>query len=255
MMKGIILAAGRGSRMHPHTHATNKCLLPVGDVPMIVHPLKCLINAGIREICIVTGGDHFDAIAKLLGSGQDLKHLGITVPVSLAYRVQDSPRGSADAIGLARMVVGENAVAVLFGDNIYQDSQVLNDAVASYVSGGHIFLKEVPDELLFEDNKGIRKAKYGMATLQGDKVINIEEKPQHPKSNFAVTGAYLYDKDVFDVVSTLKPSARGELEITDVNNHYINKGTMRSSVIKGWWTDAGSPNTYALANKLLWEKE
>ncbi len=252
-MIGTILAGGTGTRLRPMTYVTNKHLLPVYDKPMIAYPLQYLLNAGITEIFVVTGGEHFAAIAQLLGSGkQTCEKLGLEGKIdSIAYGVQDGAGGIAEALGLARKFVGKDSVAVVLGDNIFKDAYVLRDAVKNFESGGYIFLKQVPDKLLFEEKNGVRKAKYGMAELAGKRVIGIEEKPEKPKSNFAVTGAYIYDNSVFDVIKTLKPSGRGELEITDVNNHYVGRGEMRYSVVDGWWTDAGSVETLHRAGELV----
>jgi glucose-1-phosphate thymidylyltransferase len=264
---GVILAGGWGTRLHPHTRVQNKHLLPVYDKPMIAYPLQYLLNAGITNYFIVTGGEHFAAIAQLLGKGKDLKEtLGLEGRIdSLVYGVQnlpgEKPKGIAEALGLARKYVGNDHVAVVLGDNIYEDEQFLRGAVQHFTGGGHIFLHQVPDDALYEtatgpDGATTRRAKYGMAELgpDGTAVLGIEEKPVTPKSNYAVTGAYLYDNRVFDVIPTLKPSRRGELEITDVNNYFISQGQMRSTVFKGWWTDAGSIPTLNLAGNLIRQK-
>lgn len=230
-MKGIILAGGTGSRLYPLTKVTNKHLLPVGDQPMIYHPINKLTEAGIEEILIVTGTEHMGDVVNLLGSGKDFG-------CRFTYKVQDEAGGIAQALGLAENFAGGDPVVVILGDNIFESS--LNEAVESFEGqGAQILIKEVPDP-----------GRYGVAELDGDKVISIEEKPEEPKSNYAVTGIYFYDPEVFECIRTLKPSDRGELEITDVNNYYISKGTMKSAEMKGWWTDAGTPESYRLANKL-----
>lgn len=230
-MKGIILAGGTGSRLYPLTKVTNKHLLPVGDKPMIYHPIEKLTEAGIEEILIVTGTEHMGDVVNLLGSGKDFG-------CRFTYKVQDEAGGIAQALGLAENFAGGEPVVVILGDNIFESS--LKEAVQNYEgSGAQILIKEVPDP-----------GRYGVAELQGEKVMSIEEKPEQPKSNYAVTGIYFYDAEVFECIRTLKPSDRGELEITDVNNHYISKGAMKSSEMKGWWTDAGTPDSYRLANKL-----
>jgi len=255
-MIGALLAGGTGTRLKPMTYVTNKHLLPVYDKPMIAYPLQYLLNAGITEIFVVTGGEHFDQVGKLLGSGKKVcEKLGLEGRIdSIAFGVQDGAGGIAEALGLARKFAGDDSVAVVLGDNIFEDGHVLRGAVKNFESGGHIFLKHVPDKILFEEKDGMRKAKYGMAELSGRQVIGIEEKPEKPKSNYAVTGAYVYDNSVFDVIKTLKPSGRGELEITDVNNYYVQKGRMHYSIVNGWWTDAGSIDALRRATNLVWKR-
>jgi glucose-1-phosphate thymidylyltransferase len=252
-VKGIVLAGGSGSRLRPLTLVTNKHLLPVYDKPMIYWPLDNLLKAGIKDVFVVTGGDHFDAVGALLGSGDedDLKALGLEGPANFCYGVQKKAAGIAHALGLAREFSGIDPVAVVLGDNIFQDRSFLLEAKNKFVKGAHIFVKEVPEELLYEEIKGKQRAKYGIAEIKNGLVVSIEEKPEKPKSNLAVTGAYLYDPRVFDVVRTLKPSWRGELEITDVNNHFINAGMMTYSVVEGEWTDAGSIETLQRASHLV----
>lgn len=231
-MKGIILAGGTGSRLYPLTKVTNKHLLPVGEKPMIYHPIEKLIEVGIEEILIVTGTEHMGDVVNLLGSGKDFN-------CRFTYKVQDEAGGIAQALGLAENFAGNDPVIVILGDNIFENS--LKTAVKNYDgSGAQILIQEVKDP-----------ERYGVAELDGDKVISIDEKPQEPKSNFAVTGIYFYDAKVFECIKTLKPSGRGELEITDVNNFYITQGQMKSSVLEGWWTDAGTPDSYKHANKLV----
>ncbi|MEQ9089884.1 MAG: sugar phosphate nucleotidyltransferase [Balneola sp.] len=231
-MKGIILAGGTGSRLYPLTKVTNKHLLPVGEKPMIYHPIEKLTEVGIEEILIVTGTEHMGDVVNLLGSGKDFN-------CRFTYKVQDEAGGIAQALGLAENFAGNDPVIVILGDNIFENS--LKTAVKNYDgSGAQILIQEVEDP-----------ERYGVAELRGDKVISIDEKPQDPKSNFAVTGIYFYDAKVFECIKTLKPSGRGELEITDVNNFYIKQGQMKSSVLEGWWTDAGTPDSYKHANKLV----
>lgn len=231
-MKGIILAGGTGSRLYPLTKVTNKHLLPVGEKPMIYHPIEKLTEVGIEEILIVTGTEHMGDVVNLLGSGKDFN-------CRFTYKVQDEAGGIAQALGLAENFAGNDPVVVILGDNIFEHS--LQKAVSNYSgSGAQILIQEVEDP-----------ERYGVAELDGDKVISIDEKPQEPKSNFAVTGIYFYDAKVFECIKTLKPSGRGELEITDVNNYYIKQGQMKSSVLEGWWTDAGTPDSYKHANKLV----
>ncbi|MEX0723630.1 MAG: sugar phosphate nucleotidyltransferase [Gracilimonas sp.] len=231
-MKGIILAGGTGSRLFPLTKVTNKHLLPIGDKPMIYHPIEKLTEVGIEEILIVTGTDHMGDVVNLLGSGKDFG-------CRFTYKVQDEAGGIAQALGLAENFAGNEPVVVILGDNIFETS--LQKAMDNYDgSGSQILIKEVPDP-----------KRYGVAELDGDKVISIDEKPENPKSRYAVTGIYFYDAKVYDCIKTLKPSGRGELEITDVNNFYIQKGEMKSSVMEGWWTDAGTPESYQIANELV----
>ncbi|MFP8488580.1 sugar phosphate nucleotidyltransferase [Gracilimonas sp. Q87] len=231
-MKGIILAGGTGSRLYPLTKVTNKHLLPVGDKPMIYHPIEKLIEVGIDEILIVTGTEHMGAVVNLLGSGKDFD-------CRFTYKVQDEAGGIAQALGLAENFAGNEPVLVILGDNIFETS--LKEAVKDYPGkGAQILIQDVPDP-----------KRYGVAEIDGDKVISIEEKPEEPKSSYAVTGIYFYDPSVFECIKTLKPSGRGELEITDVNNYYIQKSEMKSSVLKGWWTDAGTPESYQIANELI----
>ncbi|XWN38634.1 MAG: sugar phosphate nucleotidyltransferase [Balneola sp.] len=231
-MKGIILAGGTGSRLYPLTKVTNKHLLPVGEKPMIYHPIEKLTEVGIEEILIVTGTEHMGDVVNLLGSGKDFN-------CRFTYKVQDEAGGIAQALGLAENFAGNDPVIVILGDNIFENS--LSTAVKNYDgAGAQILIQEVEDP-----------ERYGVAELEGEKVISIDEKPQEPKSNFAVTGIYFYDANVFECIKTLKPSGRGELEITDVNNYYIKQGQMKSSVLEGWWTDAGTPDSYKHANKLV----
>lgn len=231
-MKGIILAGGTGSRLYPLTKVTNKHLLPVGNKPMIYHPIEKLIEVGIQEILIVTGTDHMGDVVNLLGSGKDFG-------CKFTYKVQDEAGGIAQALGLAENFAGDEPVIVILGDNIFEAT--LQKAVDNYSgSGSQILIQEVHDP-----------KRYGVAELNGDNVISIEEKPANPKSNYAVTGIYFYDANVFECIKTLKPSGRGELEITDVNNFYIQNGKMKSSELEGWWTDAGTPESYKHANTLV----
>ena len=236
-MKGVILAGGTGSRLFPLTKVTNKHLLPVGRKPMILHPIDKLIKAGITDIVIVTGVEHMGAVVNLLGSGKDYG-------VRFGYKVQDEAGGIAQALGLVKDFIHDSKFVTILGDNIFSDD--LNDFVTAYQEqkkGARVILKEVPDP-----------GRYGVAELQGNKILSIEEKPKTPKSNFAVTGIYFYDSTVFDVIKTLKPSGRGELEITDVNNYYVQQGTLTCDFFKGAWTDAGTFNSLYLANRLMFEE-
>jgi glucose-1-phosphate thymidylyltransferase len=230
-MKGIILAGGTGSRLFPLTKVTNKHLLPVYDKPMIYYPLQTLITAGITEIMIVSGRGHAGHFLELLGSGMDFG-------VSLTYEIQETAGGIAQALGHAESWADDEGVAVILGDNIFQDT--VKSDVASFRKGAKIFLKEVTDA-----------DRFGVAEFRNDRVISIEEKPQHPRSNFAVTGLYLYDSEVFSIIRTLKPSGRGELEITDVNNAYIKKEMMQYTILKGFWSDAGTFDSLLRASILV----
>lgn len=223
-MKGVVLAGGLGSRLHPLTKVTNKHLLQVYDRPMIYYPIQTLVNAGIKEILLVTGGNNAGDFLKLLGNGKDfgLQHLN--------YTYQQGEGGIADALRLAEFFVGKDQCCVMLGDNIIE-TNILGPARAfqKQEKGAKILLKEVPDP-----------QRFGVAELVGDRVVKIEEKPARPKSPYAVTGIYFYDHTVFDVARTLTPSPRGELEITDVNNAYIARGEMTWDRLEGWWTDAGT---------------
>jgi glucose-1-phosphate thymidylyltransferase len=230
-MRGIILAGGTGSRLFPLTKVTNKHLLPVYDKPMIYYPLQTLVNAGITDIMIVSGRGHAGHFLELLGSGAEFG-------VNLTYEIQEKAGGIAQALGLAEKWADDEPVAVILGDNIFQDD-VKND-VASFRTGAKIFLKEVPDA-----------GRFGVAELGTDRVLSIEEKPKRPKSNYAVTGLYLYDADVFSIIPRLKPSGRGELEITDVNNAYLKKGLMQYAILKGFWSDAGTFDSLLRAGMLV----
>jgi glucose-1-phosphate thymidylyltransferase len=230
-MKGIILAGGTGSRLYPLTKVTNKHLLPVYDKPMIYYPLSTLIKAGISEIMIVSGRGHAGHFLELLGSGTEFD-------ARLTYEIQESAGGIAQALGLAEGWADDEEVAVILGDNIFQDD--VREEVASFSSGAKIFLREVPDAY-----------RFGVAELADNRVVSIEEKPKNPRTNYAVTGLYLYDPEVFSIIKTLKPSGRGELEITDVNNAYIRKGQMQYAILKGYWTDAGTFESLLRASLLV----
>ncbi len=234
-MKGIVLAGGMGTRLFPLTKVTNKHLLPVGKKPMIYHPIEKLLEAGIKEILIVTGPEHMGHVVSLLGSGKDFD-------CRFTYKVQDEAGGIAQALALGENFVHGDTLAVILGDNIFQDPIV--DFVKDFSvqgDGAKIILKEVPDP-----------ERFGVAELDGDHVIAIEEKPTEPKSKWAVTGVYFYDSEVFNIIRSLKPSKRGEYEITDVNNHYINTGKMTWGMFKGWWTDAGTFESLRVADELAY---
>ncbi len=233
-MKGIILAGGTGSRLYPLTKVTNKHLLPIGEKPMIYYPIERLLECGIEEILVVTGTEHMGDVVSLLGSGKDFG-------CRFTYKVQDEAGGIAQALSLAENFAGDDSMIVILGDNIFQTS--LRPAVNDYPKkGAQILIKEVPDP-----------TRYGVPELNGEQIVGIEEKPEEPKSNYCVTGIYFYDHEVFNIIRTLKPSARGELEITDVNNEYIRQSAMRYSVLDGWWTDAGTHASYRIANDYVTE--
>ncbi|MET3210903.1 UNVERIFIED_CONTAM: glucose-1-phosphate thymidylyltransferase [Paenibacillus sp. PvR008] len=232
-MKGIILAGGTGSRLYPLTKVTNKHLLPVGKYPMIFHSVYKLKQADIKDILIVTGKEHMGDVVNLLGSGRDM---GVT----FTYKVQDEAGGIAQALDLAENFVGDEQMVVILGDNVFEDD--ITPFVKNFsdqITGAKILLQEVQDP-----------HRFGVAELQGERIVSIEEKPKDPKSNYAVTGIYMFDHNVFEFVKTLVPSARGELEITDVNNAYIANGTLTYDVLQGWWTDAGTHLSLARANEL-----
>lgn len=238
-IKGVVLAGGLGTRLSPLTKVTNKHLLPVYNKPMIYYPIEKLVQAGLTDIMIVTGGQFAGDFLKLLGNG---KEFGLR---DLHYTYQEGEGGIAEALSLTEHFVDGDRVCVILGDNIFSDS--INAGVVDFMcqpSGAKIFLKEVSDP-----------ERFGVAELQGKKVIGIEEKPKNPKSNYAVTGIYMYDNEVFNVVKTLKPSGRGELEITDVNNYYVQQGTLSYSWLNGWWTDAGTFESLHKANQLVLENK
>lgn len=230
-MKGVILAGGLGTRLRPITNVTNKHLLAVYNKPMIYYPLETLVKAGIKDVLILSGPEHAGHFLHLLGSGKEFG-------VSLSYELQDEPGGIAQALGLAEDFFDSEPVAAILGDNLFEDdlAAVINKFMIS-PKGAHIFLKEVPDP-----------KRFGVAEVAGDKIVKIIEKPQKPASNLAVTGLYLYDSEVFSVIKTLKPSGRGELEITDVNNAYVEQGKMTFTVVNGSWTDAGTFESLLRAN-------
>ena len=236
-MKGVILAGGLGTRLYPLTKVTNKHLLPVYDKPMIFYPIQALINAGIRDILIVTGGNNAGEFLRLIGNGRDfgLEHIN--------YTYQEGEGGIAEALRLARFWAAGERICVVLGDNIIEKNIVA--AVRAYERqerGAKILLKEVPDP-----------ERFGVPVLRGERVVKIEEKPKAPGSRYAVTGIYLYDASVFEIITTLKPSARGELEITDVNNAYIDAGALTWDILDGWWTDAGTFESLRRATNLVAE--
>jgi glucose-1-phosphate thymidylyltransferase len=234
-MKGVILAGGLGTRLYPLTKVTNKHLLPVYDKPMIYYPIQTLINAGIDDILIVTGGNNAGDFLRLLGNGKEfgLKHIN--------YTYQEGEGGIAEALDLAEFFTAGDKICVVLGDNIIEKNiRKAVEAFRKQRGGAKIMLKEVPDP-----------QRFGVPELRRDQVVRIEEKPKDPKSNYAVIGIYFYDAAVFDIIKTLKPSDRGELEISDVNNLYIEKGMMTWDLLEGWWTDAGTFESLLRANQLV----
>jgi glucose-1-phosphate thymidylyltransferase len=234
-MKGVVLAGGTGSRLFPITRVTNKHLLPVFDKPMVYYPIQTLVNAGIQEILLVTGGKNSGDFLRLLGNGKEfgLKHLN--------YTYQEGEGGIAEALGLAEHFADGEPICVVLGDNIIEGN--IRDAVQRFREqkhGAKILLKEVPDA-----------ERFGVAEIRGDHVTGIEEKPKAPRSNYAVIGVYLYDATVFQKIHRLKPSGRGELEITDVNNFYIQEAALTYEVLDGWWTDAGTFESLLRASSLV----
>ncbi|MBI3313336.1 MAG: NTP transferase domain-containing protein [Candidatus Omnitrophica bacterium] len=237
-MKGIILAGGLGSRLNPLTKVTNKHLLPVYDKPMIYYPIQTLVEAGIRDILLVTGGNSAGDFLRLLGNGKEfgLKHIN--------YTYQEGEGGIAAALSLAEHFADGEPIVVILGDNILEDNiKPYVERFKKQKTGARLLLKAVEDP-----------ERFGVAEFNGKKIVRIVEKPKKPKSSYAVVGVYMYDANVFNIVHTLKPSARGELEITDVNNHYLKKGQLEYDTLEGYWTDAGTFESLYRANRLLWEK-
>jgi glucose-1-phosphate thymidylyltransferase len=274
-MRGVVLAGGTGSRLMPLTKSVNKHLLPIGDKPMLQHCVEKLVGADIRDIMIITGGEHLGGIAEFLGSGKDYG-------CDFTFRVQDRAGGIAEALGLCKDFVGDGDVCVVLGDNMFEDS--LHHFVSQFYinqaagMGAMNILKAVPDPERF----GVAEVEYQMRNPEDDEwrvvddgmmqdfvrekfrlmpsryriVVNsIEEKPKKPKSNWAVTGIYMYDSEVFEIAESQKYSERGELEITDVNNAYIERGKMGCAFFDGWWSDAGTHESYAKANELVRQSE
>lgn len=233
-LKGLVLAGGHGTRLRPLTKVTNKHLLPVARKPMIYYPIERLLTADITEIMIVTGVEHMGDVVNLLGSGRDFG-------CQFVYAVQDEAGGIAQALHLAQGFTGEDSLAVILGDNVFQASlRPFADRFRRQGGGARILLKEVPDP-----------ERFGVAEISDERIVSIEEKPTAPKSNYCVTGTYFYDSSVFDVTKTLKPSARGELEISDVNNAFIERGQMRFDILDGWWSDAGTFESLEKASDLV----
>jgi glucose-1-phosphate thymidylyltransferase len=236
-MKGVVLAGGTGSRLFPLTKITNKHLLPIYNKPMIYYPIETLVNAGIRDIMIVTGGKNSGDFLRLLSNGKQfgLKHLD--------YTYQEGEGGIADALSLAEHFADGEKLCVILGDNVIENNiRQAADDFCRQPLGAKILLKEVPDA-----------ERFGVAEISADRIVNIEEKPAHPKSNYAVTGIYFYDATVFEKGKHLQPSRRGELEITDVNNAYIREGSMTYNFLEGWWTDAGTFDSLRRATNLVAE--
>ncbi len=237
-MKGVILAGGLGSRLAPLTKITNKHLLPVYNKPMIYYPIETLVDAGIDEIMVVTGGSHAGDFLRLLGNGAEFKLK------DLRYAYQEGEGGIADALRLAANFVFDDRFVVILGDNIIEKSiRPYVDHFRAQTRGARILLKEVPDP-----------QRFGVARLDGDKVTEIIEKPKNPPSTYAVTGIYMYDPQVFEFIRGLKPSGRGELEITDVNNAYLQRGELQYDILDGWWTDAGTFPSLYRATQLVHQK-
>ncbi|HEV3473114.1 MAG TPA: sugar phosphate nucleotidyltransferase [Actinomycetota bacterium] len=234
-MKGVVLAGGLGTRFHPITTVVNKHLLDVFDEPMVFFPIRALAATGIEDVTLVTGAE-IDQFKELLGDGGELG-------VDLAYAQQKGEGGIADALAMAQPHVGDDRIVVILGDNIFQeDLKPFVDNYARQDAGAKLLLKKVA----LEDAR-----RFGVATLDGERIVRIDEKPEHPASEYVITGCYMYDQRVFDIISGLVPSARGELEITDVNNDYIASGQLTFDVLKGWWTDAGTPPSKLKASILV----
>jgi len=236
-IRGVILAGGLGSRLHPLTDVTNKHLLPVYNRPMIYYPVQTLVEAGIHDILIVTGGNNAGDFLRLLGNGKQfgLKHIN--------YTYQKGEGGIAEALSLAEHFAHGGKVVVILGDNIIEKGIGKSvEAFRKQDDGARVLLKEVEDP-----------ERFGVAEVRGDRLVGIEEKPKKPKSRYIVTGIYMYDARVFDIIRTLKPSGRGELEITDVNNAYIQRGEMQYDLLEGWWSDAGTFDSLLRANQLVAE--
>ncbi len=236
LLRGVVLAGGTGSRLMPLTKVTNKHLLPVGKKPMIYYPIEKLTAIGIEEILIVTGIEHMGDVVNLLGSG---KNFGCR----FTYKVQDQAGGIAQALALAENFARCQPIVVILGDNIFENNlKSYADKFVAQEKGARIVLKQVESPM-----------RFGVAEIVGDKVIGIEEKPENPKSDYAVTGIYFYDGSVFDIIRTLKPSDRGEYEITHVNEAYIQKNQLTFDILDGWWTDAGTFESLSKANELVME--
>jgi glucose-1-phosphate thymidylyltransferase len=234
-MKGVILAGGLGKRLEPLTRITNKHLLPVYGKPMIYYPIQSLVDSGIKDILIVTGGNHAGEFLRLLGNGSEFGLKAIN------YTYQKGEGGIAEALGLAQHFADNDKIVVILGDNVIEKSiKHYVDDFSRQPKGAKILLKKVDDP-----------ERFGVAEIKGNRIVKIVEKPKHPKSKYAVTGIYMYDKKVFDIIKTLKPSNRGELEITDVNNEYIKLGQMTFNILDGWWSDCGTHEALLRTNNLV----
>jgi len=237
-LKGVVLAGGLGKRLMPLTKITNKHLLPIFNHPMVYYPIRALVEAGIEDILVVTGGKHAGEFLRLLGNGHQfgLKHID--------YTYQEGEGGIAEALGLAYDFAEGQKMVVILGDNIIESSiKGYVDKFRVQDAGARIIIKEIEDP-----------QRFGVVELKEDKIASIEEKPKVPKSNYAVTGIYMYDNQVFDIIKTLKPSGRGELEITDVNNAYLKKNQLHYDILDGWWTDAGTFESLLRASNLVAKK-
>jgi len=233
-LRGVVLAGGTGSRLRPLTKVTNKHLLPVARKPMIYYPIEKLTAVGIREILIVTGVEHMGDVVALLGSGREFG-------CRFTYKVQDEAGGIAEALGLAENFANGESIAVILGDNLFQKSlKQYAQRFMEQKAGARLLLKQVPDP-----------ERFGVAEIRDGRIVDIEEKPKDPKSYYAVTGIYFYDVSVFAIIQKLKPSGRGELEITDVNNAYIRRGQMACDILDGWWTDAGTFESLVRAGEMV----
>ncbi len=233
-MKGVLICGGSGTRLKPLTEITNKSLLPVYDKPLILYPLQTLLDAGIKEIVIISGSEHVDQMAGFLGSGARFG-------CQFSYLVQDEPKGIAQALGLAERFAAGDDVCAILGDNIYFDD--LSTHIRNFTKGAHLFLKEVHDP-----------ERFGVATMNGNRVVSIEEKPQVPKTNLAVTGCYVYDNRCFEIIRNLKPSARGEFEITDVTDWYASRDLADATKLEDHWIDAGTFESLYRAAHLVRER-
>ena len=234
-MKGVLICGGTGSRLRPLTDVTNKSLLPVYDKPLLLFPLQVLLDAGIKDVSVITGTEHMDQIAQFLGSGSKFD-------CEFTFKVQEKPGGIAQALGLAEEFAEGDSICAILGDNIFFDD--LTSAITGFEKGGHVFLKEVPDP-----------QRFGVVETNGEKVISIEEKPQSPKSNLAQTGCYLFDNRCFEIIKNLKPSARGELEITDIAKEYIESDELTYTKLTEEWIDAGTFESLFRAAELVRERK
>jgi glucose-1-phosphate thymidylyltransferase len=246
-MKGVLICGGTGSRLRPLTEITNKSLLPVYDKPLVLYPLQVLLNAGLKDIAVVTGAEHMDQMAAFLGSGSRFG-------CSFAFKVQDKPGGIAQALSLAEEFADGDSVCAILGDNVYFDD--VSPVITSFKSGAHLFLKEVSDPERFgvaevESEKKLSTLNSQLSTIR---VLSLEEKPSKPKSNLAATGLYLYDTHCFEMIQSLKPSERGELEITDLSKAYLSKGNLTATVLQDDWIDAGTFESLFRAAELVRER-